>query len=81
MYGKELAKKLIDCDKNNQFIMPITEDGRLAMITVDEHKITRVKYIGPHMFRTLMQGETIVLQLMLVPKVLAGKDCWRMVHH
>jgi hypothetical protein len=47
MYGKELAKKLIDHDENNQFIMPITEDGRLATITVDERKITRVKYIPP----------------------------------
>jgi hypothetical protein len=47
MYGKELAKKLIDCDNNDQFIMPITEDRRLAMITVDERKITRVKYIPP----------------------------------
>jgi hypothetical protein len=47
MYGKELAKKLIDCDENAQFIMPIAEDGRLAMIKVDECKITRVKYIPP----------------------------------
>ena len=47
MYGKELANKLIDRDENNQFITPITEDGRLATITVDERKITRVKYIPP----------------------------------
>jgi hypothetical protein len=37
MYGKELVKKLIDHDKNDEFIMPVTE----------EHKITRVKYIPP----------------------------------
>jgi hypothetical protein len=50
MYGKELAKKLIDCDENDQFIMPITEDGRVAMITIDDRKITRVKYIPPAYF-------------------------------
>jgi hypothetical protein len=46
-YGKELAKKLIDHEENNEFIMPVTADGRLATIHVDERKITRVKYIPP----------------------------------
>jgi hypothetical protein len=80
MYGKELAKKLIDRDENNQFIMPITEDGRVATITVDDLKITRVKYIPPtYVHKTDARGNdhvTLILVLMVL-----GKDCWRMVHH
>jgi hypothetical protein len=61
MYGKELAKKLIDHDKNDQFIMPITEDGRPATITVDECMITRVKYIPPaYVHKTDARGNDCV---------------------
>jgi hypothetical protein len=57
MYGKdELAKKLIDRDeRQNEFITFITENRRLAMIKVDERKITRVKYIPPKYVHYLLQ--------------------------
>jgi hypothetical protein len=47
MYGKDIAKKLIDCEENKDFITPLTEDGMLATLKVDKCKIIRVKYYPP----------------------------------
>jgi len=46
-YGKEIASKLIDRDKHQEFIKPVNDDGMLTVVKLDERKIIRVKYLPP----------------------------------
>jgi hypothetical protein len=52
-YGKEFANKLIDREEHQEFVKPLDESGKLAMIPFDTTRnITRVKYIPPKYFQT-----------------------------
>ena len=46
-YGKDLANKLIDCEKHGEYIQPLREDGTFAKVKVDDQTIMQVKYYPP----------------------------------
>lgn len=43
-YGKDLAKKLMHREENDEFIEPLTEAGMLATVKIDQRGIKGVKY-------------------------------------
>jgi hypothetical protein len=43
-YGKELAKKLIDREEHQEFVVPVNDNGMLTVLKLDDRKIIRVKY-------------------------------------
>ena len=44
-YGKDVTKKLMDCEEHDLFIKPpVNEDGRPIVLKLDQRKIQRVKY-------------------------------------
>jgi hypothetical protein len=46
-YGKEIANKLMDRAKHQEFIKAVDADGTHTVLRIDQRKITRVKYIPP----------------------------------
>jgi hypothetical protein len=56
-YGKEFVKKLMDREEHSEFIVPVTEDGKSAVVKLDNRTIIRVKYYpAKHVHRTDDQG-------------------------
>ena len=53
-YGKEFVKKLMDHEEHSEFIVPVTEDGKMAIVKLDN---CRVKYYpAKHVHRTDDKG-------------------------
>jgi len=44
-YGIEIAQRIMDRGKHNEFITPVDENGKLVVVPMDTRKITRVKYV------------------------------------
>jgi hypothetical protein len=43
-YGKDIARKLMDCAEHQEFIEPLNQEGVFARIKLDQRNICRVKY-------------------------------------
>jgi hypothetical protein len=77
-YGKEFANKLIDREEHQEFVKPLDESGKLALIPFDTRNITRVKYFPPKYFKTRMKGERILELEMQLVQWAVGRLCLRM---
>ena len=56
-YGKEFVKKLMDREEHSELIVPVTGDGKMAVVKLDNRTIIRVKYYpAKHVHRTDDQG-------------------------
>jgi hypothetical protein len=43
-YGKDIAKKCMDCTAHQEFMEPLNQDGVFARVKLDQGNIYRVKY-------------------------------------
>jgi hypothetical protein len=43
-YGKDIARKLMDCAEHQEFIEALNQDGVFARVKLDQRNICRVKY-------------------------------------
>ena len=73
-YGKEIANKLMDRAKHQEFIKVVDANGTHTVLRIDERKITRVKYIPPTFYH---ETDKLGKNDRVTTEVRHAKDFWK----